>query len=312
MVIECINVQKSYKEIKALNNLNLSIEKGEIYGLLGPNGAGKSTLINIFSSLLQHDSGTIKIQGATIPYEFNKIKKHLGFIPQDLAIYEDLTAYENVAFFASLYGLKGKIRKEKVLQALEFVGLIDRKNNFAKTFSGGMKRRLNIACGISHEPDIIFFDEPTVGIDPQSRNHILNSIIKLKQKGNTIIYTTHYMEEAQSICDNISIIDHGKIIAEGTIDQLINSVTEFELLYIEIRKESTTIINMDKLMEIRGVKSIKLEENGLSITYDENDDILELLITKLKKMKVKVIKIESRRPNLEDVFLTLTGRNLRD
>jgi len=312
MVIECINVHKSYKEIKALNNLNLSIEKGEIYGLLGPNGAGKSTLINIFSSLLQHDSGIIKIQGATIPNEFNKIKKHLGFVPQDLAIYEDLTAYENVAFFASLYGLKGKRRKEKVLQALEFVGLIDRKNNFAKTFSGGMKRRLNIACGICHEPDIIFFDEPTVGIDPQSRNHILNSIIKLKQKGNTIIYTTHYMEEAQGICDNISIIDHGKIIAEGTIDQLINSVTEFELLYIEIKKESTTIIDKDKLMEISGVKSIKLEKNGLSITYDENDDILELLITKLKKMKVKVVKIESRRPNLEDVFLTLTGRNLRD
>jgi len=312
MIIECTNVQKNYKEIKALNNLNLTIKEGTIHGLLGPNGAGKSTLINIFSSLIRHDSGTIKIKDATLPYEFGKIKKYLGFIPQDLAIYEDLTAYENVSFFASLYGLKGKTRKEKVMQALEFVGLIDRKNSFAKTFSGGMKRRLNIACGICHEPDIIFFDEPTVGIDPQSRNHILNSIIKLNKKGNTIIYTTHYMEEAQSICDNISIIDHGKIIAEGTIDQLINSVTEFELLYIEIKKESRTIIDKDKLMGIRGVKSVKFEENGLSITYDENDDILELLIATLKEMKVKVIKIESRRPNLEDVFLTLTGRNLRD
>jgi len=312
MIIECLKVEKSYKEIKALDKLDIAIEKGEIHGLLGPNGAGKSTLINIFASLIKHDKGTIKIDGALIPNQFNKVKKKLGFVPQDLAIYEDLTAYENIAFFASLYGLKGKLKKEKVKKALEFVGLLDRQKSLVKTFSGGMKRRLNIACGICHEPDIIFFDEPTVGIDPQSRNHILDSIVKLNKEGRTIIYTTHYMEEAQSICDKISIIDHGKILAKGTVDQLIKLVTEYELLYIETKNENSEKIDIDSILNIKGIKTANIEENGLSITHKGNDDLLVDLVTKLKQNNIKVIKIESRMPNLEDVFLTLTGRKLRD
>ena len=312
MIIECKSIEKSYKEIKALNKLDISIEKGSIHGLLGPNGAGKSTLINIFASLIKHDAGTISVDGVSIPSGFSKIKQRLGFVPQDLAIYEDLTAYENIAFFASLYGLKGKEKKEKVIKALEFVGLLDRQKSAVKTFSGGMKRRLNIACGIAHEPDIIFFDEPTVGIDPQSRNHILESIKQLNKNGNTIIYTTHYMEEAQSLCDKISIIDHGKILAKGSVDQLIKLVTEHEMLYVEVKNIDENTIDISGLQKINGIKTVNLEQSGLSITHNDSDNVLENIISILKKQHIKVSKIESRMPNLEDVFLTLTGRKLRD
>ncbi|MBN2852077.1 MAG: ABC transporter ATP-binding protein [Clostridia bacterium] len=312
MIITCSQVEKSYKDIKALDQLNLSIEEGTIHGLLGPNGAGKSTLINIFASLIQHDAGTITIDGYSIPSEFQKIKGQMGFIPQDLAIYEDLTAYENIAFFASLYGLKGKEKKQKVLQALEFVGLTDRQKSMVKTFSGGMKRRLNIACGICHEPKLIFFDEPTVGIDPQSRNHILESIKKLNESGKTIIYTTHYMEEAETLCDQISIIDHGKILAEGTVDQLVKLVTDFEMLFVQVKNDESSILDGAGLSSIKGIETVTIEENGFSITHSGHDDLLENIITELKKENLKVVKVESRMPNLEDVFLTLTGRKLRD
>ncbi len=312
MIIECKDVYKNYKEIKALDGLSLSINKGDIHGLLGPNGAGKSTLINIFASLINHDKGEISIMNQTIPKQFHKIKGKLGFVPQDLAIYEDLTAYENIAFFASLYGLRGKEKKEKVKQALEFVGLTDRQKSQVKTFSGGMKRRLNIACGICHEPEIIFFDEPTVGIDPQSRNHILESIVKLNKQGNTIIYTTHYMEEAQNICDTISIIDHGKILAEGTVNELVKLVTEYELLFVKIKDINLSQQESKLFSDIEGVKSINLEEDGIAITHNGHSDMLENVISKVKACKKQVASIESRKPNLEDVFLTLTGRTLRD
>ncbi len=312
MIIKCQNVYKKYKDIQALDGLNLSIKKGDIHGLLGPNGAGKSTLINIFASLINHDKGDISIMEQSIPNYFHKIKGKLGFVPQDLAIYEDLTAYENISFFASLYGLRGKERKDKVKKALEFVGLADRQKSQVKTFSGGMKRRLNIACGICHEPEIIFFDEPTVGIDPQSRNHILESIVKLNKQGNTIIYTTHYMEEAQSICDKISIIDHGKILAEGTVSQLVKLVTKYELLYVKIKGESFNKHESNLFLEINGVQSINIEEDGIAITHNGNSGLLENIILQIKNCNRQVASIESRMPNLEDVFLTLTGRTLRD
>ncbi|MCK5811430.1 MAG: ABC transporter ATP-binding protein [Clostridiales bacterium] len=312
MIIKCQNVYKKYKEIQALDGLDLSIKKGDIHGLLGPNGAGKSTLINIFASLINHDQGDISIMEQSIPSNFHKIKGKLGFVPQDLAIYEDLTAYENISFFASLYGLRGKERKDKVNKALEFVGLKDRQKSQVKTFSGGMKRRLNIACGICHEPEIIFFDEPTVGIDPQSRNHILESIVKLNKQGNTIIYTTHYMEEAQSICDKISIIDYGKIIAEGTVNKLVKLVTKHELLYVKIKGDNFNYNESKTFLEIDGVESVNLEEEGINITHNGNSELLENVISKVKACNKQVSTIESRIPNLEDVFLTLTGRTLRD
>ena len=238
MIIQSKGLTKSYKDVKALQGLELSIEKGIIYGLLGPNGAGKSTFINIVAGLVKADGGELIIDGKTMPASGSEVKNLMGFVPQELAIYEDLTAYENLAFFASLYGLKSRERKEKVEKALEFVSLSDRKKDFPKNFSGGMKRRLNLACGICHEPEIVFLDEPTVGIDPQSRNHIMESIKKLNKMGRTVIYTTHYMEEAEALCDLIGIIDNGKIIAEGTLAGLQKTISENELIYIEIAEEA--------------------------------------------------------------------------
>lgn len=220
MLIEIKNLSKSYKEFKAVDIKELSIKEGEIFGFLGPNGAGKTTTISILSGLYSKYDGEIKIFDKTLKENEIFIKKNLGVVPQDLALIDDLTAEENVKFFGELYGLRGKKLKEAVKETLEFVGLWDRKKDFPPKFSGGMKRRLNIACAIVHKPKLIIFDEPTVGIDPQSRNKILETIKELNKQGSTIIYTSHYMEEVDSICSDICIIDHGKIIARGTNDEV--------------------------------------------------------------------------------------------
>ena len=220
MLIEIKDLSKSYKDFKAVDIKELSIKEGEIFGFLGPNGAGKTTTISILSGLYSKYDGEIKIFGKNLKENEIFIKKNLGVVPQDLALIDDLTAEENVKFFGELYGLRGKELKDAVKETLEFVGLLDRKKYFPPKFSGGMKRRLNIACAIVHKPKLIIFDEPTVGIDPQSRNKILETIKELNKQGSTIIYTSHYMEEVDSICSNICIIDHGKIIARGTNDEL--------------------------------------------------------------------------------------------
>ncbi|RNE01153.1 Daunorubicin/doxorubicin resistance ATP-binding protein DrrA [Lacticaseibacillus paracasei] len=223
-ILKVTNLCKTYKTgKKALTDLNFTVEAGEILGFLGPNGAGKSTTINIISTLLKADAGSIVYFNN--PDLSNKaIKKRLGIVPQDIALYEDISAYENVKFFAALYGVKRDVMREKVDSALEKVGLLDRKDDKPETFSGGMKRRLNIACAIAHEPDIIIFDEPTVGIDPQSRNHILESIKLLRKNGATVIYVTHYMEEVQQICDRIIIMDGGTVLLN---DKLANILKTF-------------------------------------------------------------------------------------
>lgn len=225
-IIEVENLVKMYKTHKAVNNISFVVKKGEILGFLGPNGAGKSTTINILSTVLKPDDGQINFFGEDINNNIFNFKKNIGVVPQDLAIYEEIPAERNVRFFASLYGLKGKDLDTKVKEALEFVKLYDRKDEKPKSFSGGMKRRLNIACAIAHDPKLIIMDEPTVGIDPQSRNHILESILKLKEKGATIIYTTHYMEEVEEIADRIIIIDNGSIVAEGSKEELKESIKD--------------------------------------------------------------------------------------
>lgn len=220
MLIEIKNLAKSYKDFKAVDIKELSIKEGEVFGFLGPNGAGKTTTISILSGLYSKYSGEVKIFGKSLKEDEIFIKKNLGVVPQDLALIDDLTAEENVKFFGELYGLRGKELKTAVKETLEFVGLWDRKKDFPPKFSGGMKRRLNIACAIVHKPKLIIFDEPTVGIDPQSRNKILETIQALNKQGSTIIYTSHYMEEVDSICSDICIIDHGNIIARGSSDEL--------------------------------------------------------------------------------------------
>ena len=222
-LIKVTGLTKSYKNSPAVSNLSFSVKKGEILGLLGPNGAGKSTTINILATVLKPDSGNVSICGYNLKNEKNNIKQHLGIVPQDLAIYEEISAEKNVSFFASLYGLRGQKLKERTAFALDLVGLADKRKSKPKTFSGGMKRRLNIACAIAHDPQIIIMDEPTVGIDPQSRNHILESILKLKEHGVSILYSTHYMEEVEHIADRILVIDKGKQIAGGTLKELLQS-----------------------------------------------------------------------------------------
>ncbi|MGX4598536.1 ABC transporter ATP-binding protein [Faecalimicrobium sp. JNUCC 81] len=307
--IEINRLYKSFGDFIALENLNLTIEKGDIFGLLGPNGAGKSTTINILTNILDKDRGSIKICDKEVKKNDSEVKGKLGIVPQDLAIFEDMTALENVMFFGSLYGLRGKELKEKSLKALEFVGLEESKK-LSKTFSGGMKRRLNIACGIVHAPEILILDEPTVGIDPQSRNHIMKSIKILNSNGCTIIYTTHYMEEVEALCNNIAIIDKGKVIAKGSKDSLksiISNKNKFEVLVNDI-----TNIDEKELSSIKGIDSVEFKENKIYINIDREKNSLNEFILYLSSRYIKILDIKSKVITLEDVFLNLTGRKLRD
>lgn len=225
-IVSLEKVSKKYDTKTVVDHLSIEIYKGEIFGLLGPNGAGKSTTMNMICSLIKPTTGRINVFGLDNKKEMKKIKEKLGYIPQELAIHGNLKAWENVEFFAGLYGLKGKELKNAVEESLDFVGLSEHRNGFAKNFSGGMKRRLNIACALSHKPELLIFDEPTVGIDPQSRNYILEKIKYINQQGATVIYTSHYMEEVEAICDRIAIMDGGRIIALGTKEELVSLVTK--------------------------------------------------------------------------------------
>lgn len=309
-IVKIEDLTKKFGELTAVDNISLSIEEGEIYGLLGPNGAGKSTTINIMCGLLSMDKGTIKILDRDIKKEAYFTKKNIGVVPQDIAIYEDLTAFENVKFFASLYGLKGQELKAKSMEALEFVGLSDKAKEFPKGFSGGMKRRLNIACAIAHTPKLIIMDEPTVGIDPQSRNHILQSVRKLNSKRCTIIYTTHYMEEVEAICTKIGIIDHGKVIAEGTKEELKSIVTDRNS--VEITVDASIEIREEDIKKINGVAETKIDGNKIKISSYKEVSNLDKIIFYFTSNNIEIKNIETQRPDLETVFLTLTGRKLRD
>ncbi|SHF01092.1 ABC transporter ATP-binding protein [Clostridium fallax] len=309
-ILEIKNLSKKFGNFKAVDNINLSVEEGEVYGLLGPNGAGKSTTINMICSLLSPSEGEILIFGDKISKKSKEIKKKIGIVPQDIAIYEDLTALENTMFFGSIYGLKGKVLKEKAMKALEFVGLKEKAKSFPSKFSGGMKRRLNIACALVHEPKLIIMDEPTVGIDPQSRNHILESIKKLNSNGATIIYTSHYMEEVEAICTKIAIIDKGKVIAEGTKEELKNNFKDFNKLIITSNNEIK--INLEDLKEIDGVEVVTLKGNILEINHSIENDNLNSILSYLMNNKISIKEIEKTTVDLETVFLNLTGKKLRD
>ncbi|EHN16360.1 ABC transporter ATP-binding protein [Clostridium sporogenes] len=309
-IIEVKSLEKSYKNKKVVKGISFNVKQGEILGFLGPNGAGKSTTINILSTVLKSDKGEVKFLGRKATEDVMNIKKNIGVVPQDLAIYEEISAEKNVRFFASLYGLKGNKLNENVKETLEFVGLYDRRLDMAKTFSGGMKRRLNIACAIAHNPKLIIMDEPTVGIDPQSRNHILNSIKKLQKRGATILYTTHYMEEVEEIADRIIIMDHGTIIAEGTKEELKKNIEDERVYYINIaNKEKLT---EDDFFNIEGVKKVKFSDGKVEITSVNTVENLDKLILTMMNKKCKIQNIDSSLASLERVFLNLTGRSLRE
>ncbi|MCQ6264213.1 ABC transporter ATP-binding protein [Fictibacillus sp. WQ 8-8] len=309
-VLEINNLTKKFGDFIAVDNMSLTIKEGEIFGFLGSNGAGKSTTINMIAGLLRSNEGEIKILGKNIANNSKFAKMNIGIVPQDLAIYEDMTAYENIRFFAGLYGLRGAELKDRVEEALEFVGLLDKQKNFPKNFSGGMKRRLNIACAIAHRPKLIIMDEPTVGIDPQSRNYILNSVRKLNEMGCTVIYTSHYMEEVEEICTRIAIVDHGKVIAEGTKEQLKAIITDTKDIWVDVKSNENIEENI--LKDINGVNTVQVEENIVKINSQAEVSNLNKIIQYFINREIEIRSLQEQAPNLETVFLTLTGRNLRD
>ncbi|MGT2744373.1 ABC transporter ATP-binding protein [Streptococcus phocae subsp. phocae] len=305
-IVEIKNVSKAYSNgTKAVNQVSLTLEKGKIYGLLGPNGAGKSSLINLMLSLTKLTSGDISLLGHSVK-DLKKISSQIGYVPQDIAIYSDLTAYENVALFGALYGLKGKNLKESVLDSLAFVGLTDQAYQFPSHFSGGMKRRLNIACALVHKPQLIIFDEPTVGIDPQSRNHILDSIRSLNAKGATVIYTTHYMEEVEALCDYIYIMDHGKVIEEGSKADLEERYKKSVPSHIFV-----TLTDKESVQKINKPNWQLVEKENETLVMISNDTIPEV-IDYLLANDIGFSEIRNNHFNLEEIFLHLTGKKLRD
>jgi ABC-2 type transport system ATP-binding protein len=309
-IIQIKDTVKRYGSLLSVDHLNLDIREGEIFGLLGPNGAGKSTTINMLSGLLPIDKGDITVQGVSVTSDPLKVKGMLGLVPQDLAIYEELTAIENVTFFARLYGLKGKLLQERVKEALAFVGLSDRSKDKPGSFSGGMKRRLNIACAITHRPKVIIMDEPTVGIDPQSRNHILESVKELNRLGSTIIYTTHYMEEVEAIGTRVGIIDKGRLIACGTKAELVERVSDEEKLVIDA--DGLTEEALGELELHPKVNKLLRTSSGLELYMGSSHAYLQDVLFILNKHNVKLQSITRVEPDLESLFLSLTGKTLRD
>jgi ABC-2 type transport system ATP-binding protein len=304
------NLSKQFKDNKVLKEIGFDVHQGEILCILGPNGAGKTTTINILTAVLASDGGEIYFKGEPIGRNLRTYKQSLGIVPQDVSLYEGLSAERNLRFFASLYGLHGSRLTEAVNETLQFAGLEDRRHDKVKTFSGGMKRRLNIACAIAHHPELVIMDEPTVGIDPQSRNYILESIKKLRDQGTTVIYTTHYMEEVEVISSRIIIMDHGAIIAEGTKESLKENVDHEKHYTIEV--EENGIINRDEFFAVEGVKAIKMEGNTIEITSIKGIENLDRVIALLSNQGEKIRNIVSENASLETVFLKLTGRKLRD
>lgn len=304
------NLKKVYDGKKGVKGISFKVREGEILGLLGPNGAGKSTTINILATILKADSGEVNILGKDLRKDAKAIKYGIGVVPQDLAIYGEISAEENVRFFASLYKLRGKQLEDNVKEALELVALYDRKDDKPKTFSGGMKRRLNIACAIAHKPKLIIMDEPTVGIDPQSRNHILESIKKLRKNGATIIYSTHYMEEVEAISDRIIIMNEGKIIAEGTKEELKKEVDD-QITY-SFKVSDVNKIKNKEFRDIKGIIKTEISEDSVNITAEKSKNNFNEIISEITKEDCKIEAMTSNEASLETVFLKLTGKKLRD
>lgn len=309
-IIEVKNLVKQYKELKAIDNLSFEVHEGEILGLLGPNGSGKSTTINCILSLLEFSKGTIKIFGKDMKPDAYDIKSKIGVVFQEVSVFDELTVYENIDYFCGLYIKDKKTRKQYIEDAIRLVGLEDFKKFYPKKLSGGLLRRLNIACGIAHKPKLIFLDEPTVAVDPQSRNNILDGIKKLRENGATIVYTTHYMEEVEILCDRVIILDKGKILATGTTDELKKKAKIEEKVTVEVNDLVPGYI--EKIKELKNVDDVTYTNNVLLVTYKKGKNNLVDMIDYSKKESINYNKIYSERPTLNDVFLELTGKELRD
>jgi ABC-2 type transport system ATP-binding protein len=308
-VLVVSELHKKYGNFVAVDSVSFRIASGEVYGLLGPNGAGKSSTIKVLSCLAKPDGGSVQIDGLDIVQKQAQVKSRIGIVPQDIALYDDFSARENLLFFGRLYGLGGADLRKRADELLEAVGLLERKNDKVGGFSGGMKRRINIAAGLMHRPKMVYLDEPTVGIDPQSRRLILDLVKVLNQQGLTVLFTTHYMEEAEELCHRIGIIDFGKIIAEGTIPELRAVAGEVSPIRIELRDEPTA-------KQLEALKphceSINADGNRLTLLCGDSKTALPIILQALAQNGARIHHLEMEEPDLETVFLKLTGRRLRD
>jgi len=304
------SVSKSFGNIKALENVSFNIEKGEIFGILGPNGAGKSTIVNILNTLVKPDDGDVIIDDVNIKDDGKTIKLIMGVVPQEIALYEELSAYENMMFWGGLYDIPKQELKKNVIKTLDIVDLVSRKNDRIKTFSGGMKRRINIACSLLHNPKILLLDEPTVGVDPQNRNHIFEVIERLNNEGMTIIYTTHYMEEAERFCDNISIIDVGRIIAQGTLKELRQISDVKDLLTITLADLNSEVIS--RITSGNPLFRFDSTSNTLKVECGNIGNDTSIIINQIQNSGGIIERIHTQGTNLESIYLKLTGKELRD
>lgn len=316
-IIRVENLSKSFGEIRAVGGISFEVRQGEIFSLLGPNGAGKTTTISMLSGLLRPTSGDAVLCGHSIVREPTRVKQVIGVVPQEIALYDPLNARENLAFWGRMYGMGGKALASRVDEVLQQIGLSDRAKDKVKTYSGGMKRRLNIGVGLLHRPRIIFMDEPTVGIDPQSRRNILDAVKELNGEGMTVLYTTHYMEEAQELSDRVGIIDNGKLIALGTLAELRQLVGETETLHLHLSEDEGGVAGksmklVEALRRVPGVRQASVSNHEIVVSATEADDVLVPVIAQAGSLDVKVKSVQVQEPDLETVFLHLTGRALRD
>ncbi|WP_066400973.1 ABC transporter ATP-binding protein [Neobacillus mesonae] len=307
------DLRKSFGQFEAVKGVSFSVKKGESYGLLGPNGAGKSTTINMITGLFPPTSGTIFLNDINVVKNPKQAQKWIGVVPQEIALYQEMSARENLKFWGRLYDLSGKELNKKVDEVLEIIGLTDRAKDKVGTFSGGMKRRVNIGAAILHQPQILIMDEPTVGIDPQSRNHILETVKRLNEEGMTIIYTSHYMEEVEYLCERIGIIDHGEVIASGTLHELREKMEDSSRMKLTIDGKPQNTGKITQALEnIFSKKEFQLQNNELTVFHKDPQSILSELIQSVTITGTRITSVDIVEPNLESVFLHLTGRNLRD
>jgi ABC-2 type transport system ATP-binding protein len=311
-ILEVHNLVKKYGEKAAVNGISFTVERGEIFSLLGPNGAGKTTTISMLSTLYAPTSGDATLGGHSITRAPMSVRKLIGVVPQDIALYEELTARENLAFWGQMYNLNGKALNARIDEVLVQVGLTERAKDRVKTFSGGMKRRINIAAGLLHRPQLLFMDEPTVGIDPQSRRAILDTVKALNQEGMTVLYTTHYMEEAQELSDRVGIIDHGDLIALGSQDELTRQVGQSDTLLLHLGPEQDSTHLAEALRSVPGVQLAEALNCTVSVITPSAEDALAAVVARASELGVKILSLDIQEPNLEAVFLNLTGRALRD